>query len=53
MMRDAGFGLSLISERAVMVLPQPDSPTMPRVSPSFREKVMPSTAFTVPHRLKK
>src|SRR5688572_1602669 len=29
-------------------LPQPDSPTMPRVSPGFRSNEMPSTALTTP-----
>ena len=35
-----------------MVFPHPDSPTMPRVSPSRREKLTPSTAFTTPQRVK-
>jgi hypothetical protein len=30
------------------LLPDPDSPTMPSVSPSRIEKVIPSTAFTRP-----
>ena len=30
-------------ERAVMLLPEPDSPTMPRVSPRWRSKSTPST----------
>ena len=30
----------------VVVLPQPDSPTRPRVSPWSKEKLMPSTTFT-------
>ena len=33
---------------AVVVLPQPDSPTMASVSPWRIEKLMPSTAFTQP-----
>ena len=33
---------------AVVVLPQPDSPTMASVSPWGIEKLMPSTAFTQP-----
>lgn len=37
----------MISSR-VVVLPQPDSPTMARHSPSRISKVMPSTALTVP-----
>src|SRR5438876_1841737 len=35
-------------DRAVTLLPQPLSPTMPRVAPGYRSKVTPSTAFTVP-----
>src|SRR5215510_1416538 len=35
-------------ERAVMLLPQPLSPTMPSVVPGCRSKLTPSTAFTVP-----
>jgi hypothetical protein len=30
----------------VVLLPQPDSPTIPRVSPSFNVKLMRSTALT-------
>src|SRR5487761_25048 len=33
---------------AVMVLPDPDSPTIPRVSPRATEKLTPSTGTTVP-----
>src|SRR6266545_3699607 len=33
-------------EWQVVVLPQPDSPTSPKVSPASTEKLMPSTAFT-------
>src|SRR6266852_3386667 len=33
---------------AVVVLPQPDSPTRPRVSPRLTVKLMPSTALTQP-----
>ena len=33
--------------RPVVDFPQPDSPTRPRVSPSFRVKLMPATACTV------
>ncbi len=36
-----------------MVLPQPDSPTIPRVSPSRMKKLTPSTALVTPLRLKK
>src|ERR1051326_1791581 len=35
-------------ERAVMLLPHPLSPTMPRVAPGIMSKLTPSTAFTVP-----
>src|SRR5579884_2298038 len=38
---------------AVIDLPQPDSPTTPRVSRSCSEKLTPSTAFTVPSLVKK
>ena len=34
--------------RAVVVLPQPDSPTMPRVSPAATEKLTSSTLRTSP-----
>ncbi|CAM5411219.1 hypothetical protein KAURM247S_02842 [Kitasatospora aureofaciens] len=37
-----------ISTLASVDLPQPDSPTMPRVSPFFSSKEMPSTALTAP-----
>ena len=35
---------------SVVVLPQPDSPTSPRVSPSRMSRSIPSTACTVPIR---
>ena len=35
-------------QRPVVVLPQPDSPTRPSVSPLRIVKLMPSTAFTWP-----
>lgn len=35
----------------VMLLPQPDSPTMPSVSPLRTDRLMPSTARTVPAAL--
>ena len=41
-------GRSWTSESAVVVLPQPDSPAMPRASPSSRRNETPSTAFTEP-----
>src|SRR4029450_3867948 len=40
-------------ERAVTLLPQPLSPTMPRVAPGERSKLTPSTAFTVPSSCEK
>src|SRR5439155_1491328 len=39
---------SLSTSRAVVVLPQPLSPTSPSVSPRLSAKSTPSTAFTVP-----
>ncbi|RPK44073.1 hypothetical protein EES39_17860 [Streptomyces sp. ADI92-24] len=36
------------SSRATVDFPQPDSPTMPRVSPAARSKETPSTARTAP-----
>ena len=38
---------------AVMLLPQPDSPTTPSVLPSSIAKLTPSTALTVPSWVKK
>ena len=35
-------------QRAIVDLPQPDSPTTPSVSPAFSEKLTPSTALTDP-----
>ncbi len=43
---------SRIIARPIVLLPQPDSPTRPSVSPRRTAKVVPSTALTVPlHRL--
>ena len=39
---------SLAMQRAIVDLPQPDSPTTPSVSPAFSEKLTPSTALTDP-----
>ncbi|KAG1433788.1 hypothetical protein G6F57_021920 [Rhizopus arrhizus] len=45
--------ISCITSRAVVDLPQPDSPTTPRVSPFFTSKSTPSTARTaLPPRLR-
>ena len=41
-------GSSRMIDSAVIVLPQPDSPTMPSVSPGRPRSVTPSTACTVP-----
>src|SRR6266404_8761640 len=43
-----GSGINLISERFATDFPEPDSPTMPSVSPRSTSKLTPSTAFTVP-----
>ena len=52
-MRPGGLGMSRMMESAVMLLPQPLSPTMASDSPSMRSKVTPSTAFTTPADVKK
>ena len=39
---------SRIIARPIVLLPQPDSPTRPSVSPRRTAKVVPSTALTVP-----
>src|SRR5918994_7194515 len=43
-----GLGLSCMIERAVTLLPLPDSPTIPIVSPASSENETPSTALTTP-----
>ena len=48
-----GMGINLIKESMVTDFPQPDSPTIPRVSPFLRSKEIPSTALTVPQRVVK
>src|SRR6185503_18839823 len=48
-----GSGISLMIERFATDLPEPDSPTMPSVSPGLTLKLMPSTAFTVPSSVSK
>jgi hypothetical protein len=50
-MRPAGSGRRRTIERPVIVLPQPDSPTSPSVSPARSEKLTPSTARTMPQRV--
>ena len=39
---------SPIMDRDVTLFPLPDSPTIPRVEPSFNSKSTPSTDFTTP-----
>src|SRR5437763_7788166 len=48
-----GLGMRRMIERFVTDFPEPDSPTMPKVSPRFRSKLMPSTALTVPSSVSK
>ncbi len=43
-------GSRFMIDKAVIVLPQPDSPTMPRVSPGSSWNETPSTACTTPSR---
>ena len=50
-MRPGGSGIRRISDSAVMLLPQPDSPTMASVSPDATPKFTPSTALTMPCRV--
>ena len=47
-MRAFGSVMSRITDIMVTLLPEPDSPTMPSVSPSARVRDTPSTAWTVP-----
>src|SRR5262245_8472147 len=42
------MSISFSTERAVTVLPQPDSPTTPTVSPRSMRRSTPSTARTMP-----
>src|SRR5262249_50382009 len=51
--RPGGSGTSRISDNAVMLLPQPDSPTIASVSCGVSEKLTPSTALTTPWRRSK
>jgi hypothetical protein len=46
-----GSGTRRRIDSAVMVLPQPDSPTTPSVSPSSTCRLTPSTARTVPREV--
>ena len=45
------WGSRPISDRAVMVLPEPDSPTTPRVSPALTTRSTPDSARTTPERI--
>src|ERR671932_311393 len=47
-----GWGISRISDSALTLLPQPDSPTSPSASPSFSENDTPLTALTTPSWVK-
>ena len=49
----AASGSRRSSESAVMLLPEPDSPTSPSVSPSRIWKLTPSTARVTPHFVKR
>ena len=50
-MRPPGSGTRRRIDKHVIDLPEPDSPTMPSVSPRRTENVAPSTAFTTPRRV--
>ena len=47
-----GCGMRRMSDSAVTLLPQPDSPTMPSVSPAATWNETPSTAWTTPSCVK-
>src|SRR5215468_9208894 len=51
--RPGGSGMSRITESAVMLLPQPDSPTIASVSRGRSVKERSSTALMMPSRVKK
>ncbi len=48
-----GGSISRMIESEVTVLPEPDSPTMPRLAPGASAKLTPSTARTMPARVRK
>ena len=50
--RPGGLGISRMMDSAVMLLPQPDSPTTAKVSPRPTEKDTSLTAVTTPCRVK-
>src|SRR5512133_3549398 len=47
-MRPGGWGISPRIDIVLTLLPEPDSPTIPSVSPGKRSYEMPSTACTTP-----
>src|SRR5438445_3842254 len=47
-----GSGTSRRMEKAVIVFPEPDSPTMPTVCPRLTLKRIPSTAWRIPREVK-
>jgi hypothetical protein len=51
--RPGGMGMSRMTEAAVTLLPQPDSPTSPRVSPASIVMLTSSTALRTPPRTSK
>src|SRR6266568_7084378 len=48
-----GSAIRRINERFATDLPEPDSPTMPSVSPCLTSKLTPSTALTTPSSVSK
>src|SRR5215831_1002375 len=52
-MRPGGDAMRRSTDSEVTLLPQPDSPTTARVSPGATAKDTPSTARTMPSRVKK
>src|SRR5881396_2333238 len=52
-MRPGGVGISRMMLSAVTLFPEPDSPTIPSVSPRLMWKSIPSTARTTPSSVKK
>src|SRR6476660_7038034 len=51
-MRPGGIGINPRMERAPTLLPQPDSPTIPSISPRSSRYDRPSTARNIPSRVK-
>ena len=50
--RPGGTGTRRMIDSAVMLLPHPDSPTMPRVRPGWRDSATPSSTLAVPWRVR-